>query len=631
MTGIPVGRTTIRAAASRLSFAARLGVPLALVTLVAAPMSAQRGPAAASTKGPRFADLDAYVARTMQEWKVPAVAIAIVKDDSIVYSKGYGTRTVGKQEPVDANTIFAIGSASKAFTAALVAMAVDEGKMKWDERVSAYLPGFQLHDTYASRDLTIRDALSHRSGLARGDFMWYAGGFPREEILRRVRYLKPSWGFRSQFGYQNIMYLAAGEAVAAAQRRSWDDLIRAKLFTPLGMTASSTSVHELAGKANVATPHREQDDTVVVIPWKNIDNIAPAGSINSSVRDMAQWVRLQLGRGKYGTQQLIATGTHGELWLPNTPIRLEGPTARYMAPGANLAAYGMGWFLQDFNGHLAVHHGGNIDGMSAMVAMIPGEKLGVVILTNTNGSPAPGAIFPYIFDLYTRPATRDWNAEFHAIIDPLLKAGKEAEAALEKGRVAGTRPSVALTKLAGTYSDSMYGDVVVRETGGTLGMQFGIFEGTLKHWHYDTFRGEMNNPSAGKPLVTFVLGADGTPSEAKVQGFEDATFRYAPPAADTSAGVTLTREQLQALVGRYKAEALPLDIDVQLIGDALRLTVPGQPTYTLIALSPSRFRMTGPPGMPDGFFMEFDLAGGRVTGATLVQPAPRPSLKLTRQ
>ena len=623
--------SSARAAARRSSRVLRLGVVLALSALPAERMLAQRAKAPATKAGPRFADLDAYIARTMQEWKVPAVAIAIVKDDSIVYSKGYGTRTVGKAEPVDANTVFAIGSASKAFTAALVAMAVDEGKMKWDERVSAYLPGFQLYDTYASRDLTMRDALSHRSGLARGDFMWYAGGFPREEILRRVRYLKPSWGFRSLFGYQNIMFLASGEAVAAVQQRSWDDLIRAKIFAPLGMTSSSTSVRELAGRANLATPHREQDDSVVVIPWKNIDNIAPAGSINSNVRDMAQWVRLQLGRGKYGTQQLMSTGNHGEMWLPNTPIRLEGPTARFMAPGANLAAYGMGWFLQDFNGHLAVHHGGNIDGMSAMVAMVPDQKLGVVILTNKDGTPAPGAIFPHIFDLYTRPAARDWNAEYRAIIDPLVKAGKEAEAAVEKARVAGTRPSVDVAKLAGTYSDSLYGDLVIGVNGGTLAMKFGIFEGTLEHWHYNTFRGKMNNPSAGKPMVTFVLGADGNASEATVQGFEDATFRFTPPAADTTPGVSLSRDQLQALVGRYKPDALPLDIDVQLIGDELKLTVPGQPTYTLVALSPTRFRMTGPPGMPAGFFMEFDMAGGAVTGATLVQPAPRPSLKLTRQ
>ncbi|MEP7382771.1 MAG: serine hydrolase, partial [Gemmatimonadota bacterium] len=607
---------------------ARIVVALALLVAIPLPAAAQKAKAPAAAG---FAALDAYVAKSMKEWKVPGIALAIVKDDSIVYAKGYGTRTVGKQEPVDANTIFAIGSASKAFTAALVAMAVDEGKMKWDERVSAYLPGFQLYDTYASRDLTMRDALSHRSGLARGDFMWYAGGFSRDEILRRVRYLKPSWGFRSTFGYQNVMLLAAGEAVARAEQQSWDDQVRTKIFAPLGMTASSTSIRDFAGQGNLATPHGEVDDTVVAIPWKNIDNIGPAGSINSNVRDMAQWLRLQLGHGKYGTQQLMTTGAHDEMWQPNIHIRMEGPLAHYLAPGANLAAYGMGWFLQDFDGRLAVHHGGNIDGMSAMVAMLPDEQLGVVILTNKNSTPAPEAIFPYVFDLYTRSTPRDWNAEFHKMLDPVLKAAKEAAAAAEKSRVAGTRPSLELATYAGTYNDSMYGDIVIAGGNDGLTVKLGQFNGTLSHWNYDTFQGRMDNPSAGKPLLTFVLGADGKPSEVKVQGFEDATFRHTSPAADTKPGVTLSTSQLHALVGRYKPESVPLDIDVQLIGDALKLTVPGQPTYTLVAESPTRFRMTGPPGMPEGFFVEFETSGGTATGATIIQPAPRPKMKLTKQ
>ena len=607
--------------------ASRGAIALLAATWFVTPVAAQRGESTAT----RYAQLDAYVAQTMKEWKVPGVALAIVKDDSVVYAKGYGTRTVGMQEPVDPSTIFAIGSSSKAFTAALIAMAVDEGKMKWDEKVSAYLPDFRLYDTYASNELTIRDALSHRSGLARGDFAWYAAGFGRAEMLRRVRYLKPSWGFRSQFGYQNIMFLASGEAVAAAEQRSWDDLVRTKIFAPLGMTSSTTTVRDLTGKSNVATPHMERNDTVVAISYKNIDNIAPAGSINSNVRDMAQWLRLQLGHGKYGKLQLMSTGSHDEMWMPNTHIRLEGPTASFLAPGGHLSSYGMGWFLQDFNGRLAVHHGGNIDGMSAMVAMLPEERLGVVILTNQNGSPAPEAIFPYVFDLYTRPSPRNWNAEYHKMIDPLLKAGKEAQAAAEKARVADTRPSLALAKFAGTYNDSLYGNIVIAENNGALRLTLGAFSGTMEHWNYDTFRAVMNNPSIGKPKVTFVVGAEGTPTEMRVEGFEEATFRFTPPPADTRAAITLTRDQLQALVGHYKPEALPLDIDVQLVGDALKLTVTGQPPYTLVAVTATRFRMTGPAGMPDGFYMDFEMVGGKVTGAALVQPAPRPTLKLVKQ
>ena len=598
---------------------------LALLLFAVQPANAQK-----KVAGPSYAALDAYVAKSMKEWKVPGVAIAIVKKDSIVYAKGYGTRTLGQLQPVDQNTVFAIGSSSKAFTAALVAMAVDEGKMRWDEKVSAYLPGFQLYDTYASRDITTRDVLSHRSGLARGDFAWYLSGLSRDEILRRVRYLEPSWGFRSTFGYQNIMFLAAGQAVAAAEGKSWDDLVKSKIFAPLGMTTSSTSVRELAGKANVATPHADVNDTVRTIEWKNIDNIAPAGSINSSVRDMAQWLRLQLGHGKYGTQQLMSSGNHGEMWLPNIHIRLEGPTARFLAPGANLASYGMGWFLQDFNGRLAVHHGGNIDGMSAMVAMLPDEQLGVVILTNLDGTPAPEAIFPYVFDLFTRDTARDWNAEYHKIIDPLMKVGKEALAAAEKARVAGTKPSLELAKYAGIYSDSMYGDLKVTENNGALRVQWGAFGGALEHWNYDTFRALMDHARLGKVMMNFIIDASGKPSEMKVQLAPEAKFRFTPPPADTKATVTLSSAQLRALVGRYKPDQLPLDIDVQLVGDVLKLTVPGQPTYTLVAVTATRFRLTGPPGMPDGFYFDFEMQGNAVTGAALVQPAPQPSLKLTK-
>lgn len=605
----------------------RYSAALALLALLSTSAAAQRKPV------DKLAPLDAYVAKVMNVWKVPGIAIAIVKDDSVVLAKGYGVRTLGDPAPVDANTIFAIGSSSKAFTAALVAIAADQGKMRWDESVSAYLPGFQLYDNYATKDLTVRDALSHRSGLARGDLMWYVAGFPRDEILRRVRYLKPSWGFRGQFGYQNIMYLAAGEAVARAQQSSWDDLVRTQLFTPLGMTNSSTSVRALEGKPNVSAPHSEISDTVRVVPWKNIDNIAPAGSINSSVNEMTKWLRLQLGRGTFEGRAIISSTSLAEMWTPNTHIRLQGPEAKFLAPGANLSSYGLGWFLQDFNGRLAVHHGGNIDGFSAMVAMMPDEKLGVVILTNLNGTPAPEILFPYIFDLYTRDAPRDWSKDYEEILGGMKKAAQDAEAAMLKARVAGTSASLPVAKYVGTYADSMYGDLAITESGGKLGMKLGLLEGTAEHWHYDSFRASMSSRSAPvqKALLTFVLDAQGKPAEVKVEGFPEATFRYKPPAADTRPAVTLTRDHLSKLTGRFKADLAPIEITVELLGDALRLTVPGQPAYTLVAVTPIRFRLTGPPGMPDGFFFEYAMSGSEVTGGTLEQPAPRPALKVTKQ
>ena len=256
-------------------------VQLLLIAAVAQVSFAQNG----SLNG-----FDDYVNKAMKEWEVPGIAVAIIKGDQIVLAKGYGVRKLGDPTPVDERTLFAIGSSSKAFTAASVAMLVDGGKVKWDDPVTKYLPEFEMYDPYVTRELTVRDLLTHRSGLQRGDFLWYGTELDRDEILKRTRYLKPSWSLRSTFGYQNLMYLAAGQLVSRVSGKTWDEFIRERFFVPLGMTASSTSINELKTANNVATPHSKIEDKVTVIPWRNIDNIAPAGSINSNVVEMAQWV-----------------------------------------------------------------------------------------------------------------------------------------------------------------------------------------------------------------------------------------------------------------------------------------------------------------------------------------------------
>ena len=267
---------------------------------------------------------EAYAEKAMKDWEVPGMAIAIVKDDKIVFAKGFGVRKVGETTPVDERTIFAIGSSSKAFTAAALATLVDEGKIKWDDRVTKYLPDFETYDPYVTRELTIRDLLTHRSGLERGDMLWYGTENSRDEILRRTRYIKPTWSLRSNFGYQNLMYLAAGQVVAKVTGSSWDDIVAQKIFTPLGMASSSTSIRTFKNGDNVANPHGKIDDKVQAIAWRNIDNIAPAGSINSNVVDMAQWLRLQMGKGTYETKKVFSAATSNEMHMPQTVMRLEG-------------------------------------------------------------------------------------------------------------------------------------------------------------------------------------------------------------------------------------------------------------------------------------------------------------------
>ncbi|PYT10295.1 MAG: hypothetical protein DMF60_00545, partial [Acidobacteria bacterium] len=464
-------------------------------------------------------DFDDYINKALKDWDVPGLAIAIVRNDQVVFARGYGIRKLGDSTAVDEKTMFAIGSSSKAFTSASIAMLMDEGKLKWDDPVSKYLPGFQLFDPYVSREISVRDLLCHRSGLERGDFLWYGTPYSRDEIVRRVRFLKPTWSFRSTFGYQNIMYLTAGQIVAGVSGKSWDDFIRDRIFKPLGMTSSNTSITDLKSSNDVATPHAKIDGKVEIIPWRNIDNIAAAGSINSNVVDMAQWVRLQLGEGAYKNQRLISSGGLKEMHTSQTVIRMEPPWSIFYSD-AHFLNYGLGWFLHDHRGRKVVEHGGNIDGMSALVAMIPEEKLGLVTLTNMNGTPLPGALASRVYDLYLGVQPKDYSAELFKIYNAFLEQGKQAQKKIEESRVKGTSPTLALDKYAGTYKDEMYGDAKVTIENGKLALTTPGFAGDLEHWNYDTFRVTWRARSLGKALVTFTLNAQGKVDEMKLPDLE---------------------------------------------------------------------------------------------------------------
>jgi CubicO group peptidase (beta-lactamase class C family) len=483
-------------------------------------------------QAPPEPDFDAYVEKAMKDWEVPGLAIAVVKDDRIVFAKGYGVRELGGTAAVNEHTLFAIGSSSKAFTAATVAMLVDEGKIKWDDPVTKYLPAYQLFDPYSTRELTVRDLLSHRSGLERGDLIWYASPYDRNEVLRRIRFLKPSWSLRSRFGYQNIMFLAAGQIQPAVTGKEWDDVVRERIFVPLGMNASSTSIRKFAGVDNVASPHSKIDDKLQKVAWRNIDNIGPAGSINSNAIDMAQWLRMNLGGGMYENKKILSAAVVKEMQTPQTVIRIEGNNER-LYPEAHFLNYGLGWFLSDFRGRKLVEHGGAIDGMRSEVAMLPEEKLGVVILTNRHGSVLPHVLMYRVLDAYLGvTAKRDWSAEILKKMNALEVQAKAAEKKIEDDRVKGTSPSLALEKYAGTYQNEMYGETKFVVKDGKLTSEFGPhFNGDLQHWHYDTFRVVWRDRMEGRGFVVFKLNAKGQPETVTIDGLGDFTRMPDKPAA----------------------------------------------------------------------------------------------------
>ena len=324
-----------------------------------------------------------------------------------------------------------------------------------------------------------------------------------------MRYLAPSWSFRSRFGYQNIMYITAGQIVAKVSGKSWDDFVKERIFTPLGMTGSATSVRAIPGQTDVASPHATINDTVRSIPWRDIDNAGPAGSINSNAVDMAQWVRLQLGRGNYGGKQLISGRMVDEMHQAHMVIRSDSAD-RANVPETHLRAYGLGWFLEDYRGRMVVQHGGNVDGFTALVAMLPAEHFGIVLLANQNGTGLPGALMHRIFDYQLKAAPKDWSGDGYTRFQAAMARGREAQAKAAGERVLNTKPSLPLASYAGTYSDSLYGDVVITEANGTLHLVFGpTWKADLEHYHFDSFRAKFDTPVLPTVPVTFRIGGNG--------------------------------------------------------------------------------------------------------------------------
>ena len=491
-------------------------VRVAIAVLVALLVA----PAAGTAQDAPLRGLDAYVRRSMAAWKVPGLALAVVRRDSVVLLRGYGVRTVGTADSVGPGTLFAIGSATKAFTGLAVALAVENGGVRWDDRAAHHLPGFELHDPYATREITVRDLLTHRSGLSASDLVAYVDGLSRDSALARVRHVRPTWSFRSRFGYQNMMYLAAGQIAARAAGVSWDDVVRRRIFAPLGMTSSNTSVRELEGRPDVATPHAEVDDTVRPVPYFNLDIIAPAGSINSNVRDMARWVRFQLAGGRAGGRALVSPEVFAETHTPQTVVPLEG-FWKSAARESHLLSYGLGWFLHDYRGRKVVQHGGNIDGMSALVALLPEERTGVVVLTNLDGNDLTYALMYRVFDAYLGGPTKDWSAALLASDRELRAEIRKEEKEREAQRVRGTAPALALEQYAGTYADSFAGQATVERTPAGLVFRYGRLVADLVPWHYETFQAVWRQRRLGKGWITFTLDDRGRVDELKVVDLVD--------------------------------------------------------------------------------------------------------------
>lgn len=483
--------------------------------------------------------LDRWIARAQREFEVPGVAVAIVKDGAVVHAKGYGVRKLGDPRPVDEHTLFGIASNTKAFTAAALAILVDEGKVAWDDPVQKHIPSFQLYDPYASRELTVRDALCHRSGLGlgAGDLLfWPDTSVTRGEVVAAARHIRPASSFRSRYAYNNLMFVVAGEIVASAARMSWDEFVRSRILAPLGMRETVIGAAGYHGGENAAIPHsrgwRLQGAPLRPIAPTRDETWAAAAGIRSSVADLSRWVLAHLNGGAAGGRPLWSASAAREMWSPQTLQTVSDPPAALKNTKANFAAYGLGWGLRDYHGRKVVSHGGALTGMVSAVFLIPEERLGVIVLTNQEENGAVSSIVYSVADHYLKREPTDWIAAFRSTRDERLKKAADEECRLEAGRAVNSRPSLDLDRYSGEYTDAWYGKARIGRQDGKLVLSFSrtaAMAAVLEHWQYDTFRAVFGDPTIPDAFVTFAVDYKGSVSQftmTAVSPIADFSFDY---------------------------------------------------------------------------------------------------------
>lgn len=508
-----------------------LAVTAALV--FAAPASAR--------PGLRPAAIDALANRALSRFGAPGMAVGVVKDGKVIFAKGYGVRRLGSPGVVDTATRFQIGSNTKAFTAAALAMLVDEGKLNWDDKVIDHLPGFRLADPYVTREFTIRDLLSHRSGLGEGagDLMFFPEtDFTRAEIMHGLRFLKPVSGFRSQYGYDNLLYMVAGEVVAAVSGMSWEDFVERRLMAPLMMERCAATTGRLADGADVASPHATADGRVRPIPLQPLTVIGGAGTISCNLDGMLKWVTFQLSRGQApGRPGLITSERFEEMWSAVTPEPIDPQVAALT--GSHFKAYGLGWEVQDEFGFKRVSHTGGVPGGSTWVAMVPELSLGVVVLTNYEGGAAMEAVGNQILDAYVGAPRRDLVALLSAHRQARAEAGAQAQAKVDAMAARAGPQSLPLDAYAGRYDDPWRGGADVRLEGGRLVLRISRtshLEGPMTPLGGDLFVVRWNDRTLdADALVRFTQGFSGDVEAMSLQAvspetdfsfdFQDLNFR----------------------------------------------------------------------------------------------------------
>lgn len=472
------------------------------------------------------ADFDARVTQVLKQHDVPGMAIAIVEDGNIVKAQGYGVRRLGTAEAVDADTIFPTGSTGKAFTAAALAILVDEGKLDWEDKVIDHLPAFRMYDAWVTREMTIRDLLVHRSGLGlgAGDLLFIPrSSRSRADIVRALGNIKPATSFRSGYAYDNILYIVAGEVIAAASGQDWESFMRERVLQLAGMDDSVSDEKDRFANPNRAHPHARLDPRLrglgqqqLLAEREGLGQVgAPAGGLSSSANDLARWLQIQLGKGSLpgaGGKRLYSEASAQAMWTPQVLI----PISPYPAPISDMtpqfSSYALGWNVQDYRGVKVVQHGGAVFGVLTFIVLVPERNLGISLQINSEDVGVMRGLGYELLDHYLGFAPRDWVAAFDQWYQQRLESGLQALQARGQSARKQSRPSLPTSAYAGEYVDPWYGPIAIGEQAGKLRIDFKQtpnMAGTLEHWQYDTFRTRWDDSAIEPAYVTFALDAEG--------------------------------------------------------------------------------------------------------------------------
>jgi CubicO group peptidase (beta-lactamase class C family) len=531
----------------------------------------------------RLAKIDLEINKVLKDQKAAGAAVAVVLKDKVIFAQGFGYRDIEKKLPVTVNTQFAIGSCTKAFTCALLGILQNDGKLEFDKPVTTYLSDVKFSENQLTEQVTLRDMMCHRTGLPRHDYSWYLSPDSRSELVKRIAYLKPSAPLRQRWQYNNFMFMLQGVVAEKLTGKSWEANVKEKIFAPLAFTHSNFSVKDMAQYQEPAIGHGLYNENIQKLDYYNIEGMGPAGSINSTVIDMAEWVKLWINGGKKDNTQVLPASYIKEAISSQMIIGGGLPTKE--KPDVSFLNYGFGWFLANYKGHYWVEHGGNIDGFSASTCFFPTDSLGIVVLTNQNGSDVPGVIRNLIVDRMLGIKYFDWNADNLKTKEKAKKAGQESQKLGSSNRKSNTKLSHTQAEMAGIYSNNGYGKFEVSVKSDSLFAQFKEQKYWIRQVHYDIFeifdtKPQIDTTDKSPVRFQFDTGLDGNIKSISIYGIEPT---LSEPVIFNRSEKTpeLSKKDLEKYVGEYELAGTVVKAYIK-NEKTLYVFVPGQPEYELV-------------------------------------------------